>query len=103
MSARNKRASSSNAALSTKSLLQNNRGYMSRTTNTLTLGLIGPYTWVADDLFILRDHLKLLSTMNNNTNNNNTATSNNDAFKINNAMSSNGMLQGSIKDDDLIA
>ena len=77
---------------------------MSRTTNTLTLGLIGPYTWVADDLFILRDHLKLLSTMNNtnsNVNSNNTAT--NDAFKINNAMSSNGMLQGSIKDDDLIA
>lgn len=49
---------------------------MSRTTNTLTLGLIGPYTWVADDLFILRDHLKLLSTINSTNNANNTATSN---------------------------
>ena len=77
---------------------------MSRTTNTLTLGLIGPYTWVADDLFILRDHLKLLSTINSNPNsNNNTATTNNEAFKISNAITSNGMLQGSIKDDDLIA
>lgn len=42
---------------------------MSKTTNTLTLGLIGPYTWVADDLFILRDHLKLLSAINLNSNN----------------------------------
>lgn len=74
---------------------------MSKTTNTLTLGLIGPYTWVADDLFILWDHLKLLSAINLNTNN--AASTNSEMFKITNAITSNGMLQGSIKDDDLIA
>lgn len=57
---------------------------MSKTTNTLTLGLIADRAWVADDLFILRDRMKLLQSAANNT----------EAVKMANAMTANGMLQG---------
>lgn len=65
MAVRNKRANST-SDLHDKPLLSNNRGYMSKTTNTLNLGLIGMNTWVADDLFILRDRLKSLQAGANN-------------------------------------
>lgn len=70
---------------------------MSKTTNTLNLGLIGQNTWVADDLFILRDRLKSLQSAGG------TGSNNTDVVKMTAAMTANGMLQGQIKEDELIA
>ena len=67
---------------------------MSKTTNTLNLGLIGLNTWVADDLFILRDRLKTFQAGTGN---------NTEVVKMAAAMTANGMLQGQIKEDELIA
>lgn len=56
---------------------------MSKTTNTLNLGLIGQNTWVADDLFILRDRLKNLQSGTGNST---------EVVKMAAAMTANGML-----------